>query len=504
MAKGIKDLGNGLGYVYITDPEGVDVSYSVENTCDNVRDIIKPIAASSGSVGSNKSGTGEISVDSISGTGAINGITVNGVPQISDPISVSGLNEQQVAVAIKEAINNYNGGVEGADYTAVNQFTTVVLVSDESVGADVNGFTIVVSSTDPPNIITTTTPITGGSSNEEVYDESCGNRFFLDSDYGATDCAGEGEAVEGDLTNSIEITNEIIVQGIQSDIKTEQLSIVKGFISPTRKALVSYIEIDTESMSATDTLQSINPSGYSDGDIVVFYGALETRVTTFEHGADNINLNGGIDFETGDTATAVGLQKRGEAFYELWRTKNTFSIAAGSITDVELADDSVTTDKILNDAVTTDKVLNDAITTPKILNGAVTSDKLAAGAVALDKLSAEVITELFVINVSFETDEQGDMRVRLPYKCEVLGAIAYVTKLIEATEDATIILKDNSMAVMTDGIITLPAALAIGSGVSVTPTANTTFNVGETITFTTGKTTPGGKAVVSLSLRKTV
>ena len=60
MSKGIQDLGIGLGYVYITEPNGTDVSFSVVNNCDNLRSVIKPIAAASSSLNTNRSGFAEL------------------------------------------------------------------------------------------------------------------------------------------------------------------------------------------------------------------------------------------------------------------------------------------------------------------------------------------------------------------------------------------------------------------------------------------------------------
>ena len=506
MSKGIQDLGIGLGYVYITEPNGTDVSFSVVNNCDNLRSVIKPIAAASSSLNTNRSGFAELTIDALSGVGNITAVNIGGINQISSVINVAGKTEIEVAEEIRNSINAFSPS--GVEYKAITEGAIVKLIASESAGSSVNGDPVALVSSDPSNIIYTSTSVEGGANSDTIYDESCGYRFFLDADYAAPtgpgdcSCAGEGVAIKGDLTKAIEITDEIIIQGIQSNLKTEAISIVSGYISPKRKAIMGYINIDTESASSADDLDTIDPTTYSDGDIVMIYGTNVGRVITLKHGVDNIFLQDGVDYETGKTEEIIGLQKRDNAFYEVFRTKNTFTILDGSITEIKLAADAISTVKLQDGSVTEPKLAVNSVTTSKIVDGAVTASKLADGAIPISKLDSQVTTELVTVPVSFETDEQGDYKIRFPYDCEVQEAIAYVTKNIEATDDATIILKDNSSDVMGDGIINIPATLTIGSGVSVVPISNATFEAGETMTFTCGKTTAGGKALISLKIRK--
>jgi hypothetical protein len=448
MSKGIQDLGIGLGYVYITEPDGSTVLFTVDNTCDNVRNVVKPMAVASAALSANKSGIAEITIDAVSGTGNITAINVGGVNQIASVINVSGKTNVEVAEEVRNAINAYSPA--GVEYRSITDQNVIKLMSDESAGSSVNGDSVALVSDDPANIIYTATPVDGASSTDKIYDESCGYRFFIDADYAAATgpgdcaCAGEGVAEEGDLTKAIEITDYLIIQGIQTNLRTVEISVTSGYVSVDRQALLGYINLDTESMSATDDLDTIDSTTYSDGDILVLYGTDVSRVITVKNAVDNIFLQGGIDFETGDTVEALGLQKRDNAFYEIFRTKNTFAIADGSITEIKLANDVISTVKLQDGSVTEPKLAADAVTTTKIQDGAVTASKLADGAIPVSKLDSQVTTELITIPVSFETAEQGDYKIRFPYDCEVLEAIAYVTKNIEATDDATIIMKDNT------------------------------------------------------------
>jgi len=104
------------------------------------------------------------------------------------------------------------------------------------------------------------------------------------------------------------------------------------------------------------------------------------------------------------------------------------------------------------------------------------------------------------IDVSFETDEIGDFKIRMDYPGTLTGIYAYVTKAIAGTDDATITPKNNAGTTMTDGVITFTAADARGTAETSVPSANNTFVAGDVLTFTCAKTTEGGKAMLSLKI----
>lgn len=111
-------------------------------------------------------------------------------------------------------------------------------------------------------------------------------------------------------------------------------------------------------------------------------------------------------------------------------------------------------------------------------------------------------TELVTVPVSFEAGEQGANSIYVPYNFEIVGASASVTKAIAATDAATVTLNINGVAVTT-GVITLPLSSAIGTSVSITPTALNTGAPGSYISAVGAKTTAGGKSIVSLYLKRT-
>ncbi len=134
-------------------------------------------------------------------------------------------------------------------------------------------------------------------------------------------------------------------------------------------------------------------------------------------------------------------------------------------------------------------------------DSSVTTAKIADGAVTADKLEATMSSELIVIPVSFDsTAEMGLIKVTVPYECNVSSVSAAVTKLIEATDDAVIIPKNNAGMAMTAGQIDLTGASPLGNIFTSSPSANNVFAAGEVLSLETSKTTVGGKALVSIAV----
>ena len=138
-----------------------------------------------------------------------------------------------------------------------------------------------------------------------------------------------------------------------------------------------------------------------------------------------------------------------------------------------------------------------------IAAGAVTGSKIAADTVLPSNLTAEARTEVYHIPVSFETGEQCDNRFRIPYDGTISHIYAVATKAIAATDNGTIVAKNNAGTTMTNGTITFTASDALETAYSVTPSANNTVTAGDILYLTTAKTTAGGKALVSVTLTRT-
>lgn len=132
------------------------------------------------------------------------------------------------------------------------------------------------------------------------------------------------------------------------------------------------------------------------------------------------------------------------------------------------------------------------------------TDNIGDGQVAVTNLSEELTFEEIIVPVSFEANEVGDMKIRIEYACTVTAIYAAVSKAIAATDDATIVPKNNSGTTMGTGTITLPASTAIGTAVTSTPSTDNTFTAGQIMTLTTAKTTAGGKALVTIKVVRTL
>lgn len=176
------------------------------------------------------------------------------------------------------------------------------------------------------------------------------------------------------------------------------------------------------------------------------------------------------------------------------------------ITDSMLTSNSVTTIKIANDAVDADKLkddiaidLNRAVTTNHIRNSAVTTDKIANGAVTSAKLTISNKTELVVVPVSFETGEQCDNYVFIPYDCTLEEINYTVTKDITGTNNGTITILCNGVAT-TPASITIPQSSAINTNANVVISGSNRINAGQRISLVTSKTHPGGKLLLTLKL----
>ena len=112
------------------------------------------------------------------------------------------------------------------------------------------------------------------------------------------------------------------------------------------------------------------------------------------------------------------------------------------------------------------------------------------------------ISDVITLDVSFETGEVGDFKVKLPYACTVTEIYAYAYKAIAATDNGTIVPKDNGGTTMTGGTITFTASDARGTAYTSTPSANNAFTAGQLLTLTTAKATAGGKVLVSVKVTR--
>lgn len=316
MAKGIQDLGIGLGYLYKTLPNGTTIVAVEKNTAEGVRSM-KSQGDTNGPVIADRPAVGTITVNSVASIGSITAITIAGVNQIGANINVTSSTASVVATQIARAINNHTPG-SGPDYTAQSIGDEVKVFSPANTGSTSNGLTITVSTTDP-SINTTTTPLNNGSSQNSVYDTIFGYRFFIDADYGAEGTPGAGTASPTSLLYAAEITEYLTLRGLQSGIYTTSATIASDSITGiTRCSAITQVLISNQGGAPTDVLAFIQTEGFAVGDELQLSSAapgtqvptLESApVTTSPVGTPNIYLTSDSAFVM-SSYTSITLQLR--------------------------------------------------------------------------------------------------------------------------------------------------------------------------------------------------
>jgi len=535
MATTIGSLGNSVGLLYITENDGTTfINPGTKNNSNGVGEI-KYNALNRAPVSSSIGAVGSFDFNTLASNDNISPFKIDGIDQITNPVAVLSGQEEAAAILLANEIN-ITIPSSGVIYNAVASGTKVILLAPPSAGSSVNGHVISVN----PSLIGntwTSVNIDGGSDGGEIYSTINGARYFLH----ASEDAAYSDISSPDV---LEITDDVIMRGIQSQIITHSQTISESSLLDIKRiSNLTYFNVDAAGNTNLDVVQgsfSIN-----DEIRIVNNSAFTITVRDASISSGNIKINP-TTFIMSDSDQMISLRyvddpTDGLVFKEIAR--NPIVVGALSIGTTELADNSVTTDKIINDAITTDKIINDAITTDKIINDAVTTDKvindaittskivndaittdkivndavttdkivdnsittdkIVNEAVTVDKLSAEAKIDFFTTVVSFETGEQGITRVRIPIDCTILNIYASISKDISATDDATLIPKNDAGTIMTSGTIDIPANTPINNSATSTPTAENTFETGESMWFETSKTTPGGKLNVTVSYTRT-
>lgn len=310
---GISDFKNGIGFLYITDSANNIKSTLKNNPEDGQRLLID--GATSAPISGEILAVGFVTIDSIAG-GSVDNLTVNGVSIIG--ASATGATPALAATDLAAKINSY---VSIPNYTAVAVGDTAYIYAAPGTGSTPNGY--VVLATTSGTISVTESDMSGGSPVTGITDSATGRRYYINANY-------SGTALEGDLTNAVEITKYIVSRGIQTALLGESVTIASGQVSPSREASLKIITIDTQGAVAADDLDTISETGYNENDILVFRGANASRIVTFKHGTGNLVLANGQDYETGGPENSIMLQYIvGIGFVEIARAPGvTISVAA--------------------------------------------------------------------------------------------------------------------------------------------------------------------------------
>lgn len=574
---GIEDLGNGDGYIYVVDPDKSTIIKPILNNPEGARDV-KLDGVRAQSVALNRVASGTIQFDAPTGGGSITSIVISGIEQIDigSPIAyVFGMSGQELATAVSVAINNHFAG-SGLNYSSNSDGDVVNVIAPSEQGGNINGDSISVTATG--NLTWTESNIEGGSNATEIYDQSIGYTFFLNADYDSSGCGGKLDASPDSLINAIEITNYIVPRSLTSAIDSQDVVISNGVVNFERKSVDTLICIDTESSAATDDLLTINTSGFAEGDKITFRGINSGRVTTFDSGAGNIELEGGVDFMTGGFERAITLQLKDNIWYEVSRT----SQAIGGTSDYRDAGfgffgiDEFNTQVIsTNGTITYNGGSNDkyqeitgsdtltgnsnydlgtgingdefwleynastildgnnliifgiTLSEEQALNGGYifrakymegdwrtymtanenkgiafpqyyTGEDFKDESIPVSKLESSLQKDFFTVPVSWETDELGIIKVPVPYNLTVTKISTAVAKTIGATDDATLVPKDNGGNVMNGGTTDIPPTTPLDNIYEKAITGNNVFLENQYIWLETLKSVPGGKGLVTI------
>lgn len=106
---------------------------------------------------------------------------------------------------------------------------------------------------------------------------------------------------------------------------------------------------------------------------------------------------------------------------------------------------------------------------------------------------------IVTVRMSFETGEQGAVKVYFPFAVTITKIRSAVVKALADTDSGTIT-GANASGASTSGVLTHSASAAIGTtgNSPVTPTTNNTVAADSYYQLTSAKATAGGKVLVTL------
>jgi hypothetical protein len=131
------------------------------------------------------------------------------------------------------------------------------------------------------------------------------------------------------------------------------------------------------------------------------------------------------------------------------------------------------------------------------------STNIAGNSISIDNLKVGLKNELVEILLSFDTLEQMNCKVKMPYKCELSYCHIIVVKALSATDSGYIRFQDGSDVDMTasgisGGFYKIPNSCPQGTEYYITFTGNNALAYADKLQITTSKTTPGGKVMLGL------
>ncbi len=525
----ISNLGLGTGLIYATELDGIQFVISGIANDRNGSDNITRDALNRGGLAYDVSATGSTTITTIGANDTIDSLTINGIEQFNtgSPIAVSIGAESDAATALANAVNNFRPS-SGPNYRAFVIGGKTIFQAPSSSGSTPNGDVVNLTFGLPGSQTWTEQDVSGGSFGGELLSQVHGLRYWLNP---------TTSALPGDLTGATEITDFIVFRGNQGGNFEQSQTIASASVNPQRKDRFSVLKLGAGANVELDVISG----DFAKNDIMILMNdsAFTIKVNDLSINSGNIMLDPvGFSMLNDDyilTLIYTVDDVNGLVWKELWRTPQTVAVDSitnieiaptavsttelkdNAVTNIKMADNSVDTLEIVNDAVTTDKILDANVTTAKIADlnvttdkmalvsvdstiladNAVTTDKIVDDAVTVDKLGGTLTRGFFTFSVSWESaTELGQVKAAIPFDMTVVEVVVSVANTIEATDTATLILKDQSLASM--GQFDISGGVTIGNDFTLIPAVNNTFVAGEAMTFETLKTTVGGRAEVTV------
>lgn len=144
------------------------------------------------------------------------------------------------------------------------------------------------------------------------------------------------------------------------------------------------------------------------------------------------------------------------------------------------------------------------ISNANLVDSTIAASKIATNTIDIGNLNAQANKEIMVIEISFETNEQCNNTVKMPTNFTLNSIYYEVVKALTNTDVGTIIPKINGSVVTLNAAISIPLSTAINTTGTTNCIAANTGLKDDILSFVAAKTTPGGKARLTLNWSRTI
>jgi hypothetical protein len=141
----IDKLANGIGLLYVTEPNGTDYIYSGLLNDKSGAEAVKVHGLTKSPEGYPMSARGEVDFAAIYDDDNIGNFTINSINQLSATFNIYIGQLEAAAISLAAVINNYIP-VSGPNYTAFVSGTKVIIMAPSNTGDSVNGDIVTMAS----------------------------------------------------------------------------------------------------------------------------------------------------------------------------------------------------------------------------------------------------------------------------------------------------------------------------------------------------------------------